>query len=58
MTGPTEVVPYDPGRPERFEAERAEPERALGRWLEEGIHRQGELVARVGALDGLQPGRR
>lgn len=36
-----EVVPYDPGWPGLFEAERERLEHSLGPWLESGIHHIG-----------------
>jgi GrpB-like predicted nucleotidyltransferase (UPF0157 family) len=35
------VVPYDPGWPRRFEAERALLKRVLAPWLKGGIHHIG-----------------
>jgi GrpB-like predicted nucleotidyltransferase (UPF0157 family) len=41
---PIEVVPYDPGWPERFELERPLLEEALAPWLEGGIHHVGSTA--------------
>ena len=40
----TDLVPYDPQWPERFEVERALLERALAPWLEGGIHHIGSTA--------------
>ena len=41
---PIAVVPYDPGWPRRFDAERAVLERILELWLREGIHHVGSTA--------------
>src|SRR5919109_19140 len=38
------VVPYDRGWPDRFDAERQLLERALGPWLDGGIHHVGSTA--------------
>jgi GrpB-like predicted nucleotidyltransferase (UPF0157 family) len=41
---PTDVVPYDPEWPARFERERERLEEALAPWLEGGIHHIGSTA--------------
>jgi GrpB-like predicted nucleotidyltransferase (UPF0157 family) len=41
---PIRVVPYDPAWPQRFDAERAELERAIGPWAIGGIHHVGSTA--------------
>ncbi len=41
---PIELVPYDPGWPERFEAERALLQEAIGAWIGGGIHHVGSTA--------------
>jgi GrpB-like predicted nucleotidyltransferase (UPF0157 family) len=61
------VVPYDPGWPAQFEAERAGLEEALALWLEGGVHHVGstavpglaakpilDMLAGVGGLDAAR----
>jgi GrpB-like predicted nucleotidyltransferase (UPF0157 family) len=46
---PIRLVPYDPSWPERFEAERAALEQAIGPWASGGIHHIGST-----AVPGLE----
>jgi GrpB-like predicted nucleotidyltransferase (UPF0157 family) len=65
---PIRVVPYDPGWPAMFEAERAELEARTGPWITGGIHHVGstsvpglpakpviDILAGVETLDGSRP---
>jgi GrpB-like predicted nucleotidyltransferase (UPF0157 family) len=38
------IVPYDPGWPERFDAERRQLEQTLAPWLEGGVHHIGSTA--------------